>query len=82
MIRAKMYCQSTKADGDNEVVHLHAVVDEANKSWAKWTPSGSAILTINNEDAKGKFEAGKTYFVDFTPAPATEAGEAKASGKA
>jgi hypothetical protein len=80
MIRAKMYCQNVQDHGDNEQVTLSAVADDANKSWAKWTPSGGATLTINNEDAKGKFEKGKTYFVDFSPAPATEAGEAKAGG--
>ncbi len=76
MIRAKMYCQSVRDDGaGNEQVTLHAVADDANKGWAKWTPAGGATLTINNEDAKGKFVQGKTYFVDFTEAPATEAGE-------
>ena len=39
---------------------------------AKWTPSGLVKLTINNPEAFNQFEAGKVFFVDFSPAPRTE----------
>lgn len=42
--------------------------EEANKSWSKWTPSGSLEMAITNPEAIAKFEIGKSYFLDFTPA--------------
>lgn len=39
-----------------------------NKSWSKWTPSGEIKMSITNPDAIEKFEVGKLYDVDFTPA--------------
>lgn len=58
-------------------VKLSAVTDEGNKSWAKYTPSGSIELQIDNPDAYDAFELGQHYFVDFTKAPAREADESK-----
>ena len=48
----------TYADGDKE---------GTNKSWSKWTPSGSLSITITNPDAIDKFTIGKAYYLDFTP---------------
>lgn len=62
---------------DSSEVKLTPVMGDANKTWAKYTPAGSIALTINNPEAFEQFKIGETYFVDFTPAPATEAGEAK-----
>jgi hypothetical protein len=56
-------------------VILSAVAGEENKTWAKYTPSGKIELSIDNPDAYAYFELGKTYFVDFTEAPAKEADE-------
>lgn len=53
-------------------VHLSAVSDDANKTWAKFTPSGSLQITINNPDAVGFLKLGESYFLDFTVAPAAE----------
>lgn len=77
MLRAKMKCQSAEipSGGDTEVVRLFAVVDDENKTWAKYTPGGDLSLCINNPAAQGRFKAGETYFIDFTPAPAREADE-------
>lgn len=39
-----------------------------NADWSKATPQGSIVLGVTNPDAIAKFELGKFYFVDFTPA--------------
>lgn len=57
------------------VVVLTAVTDEANKTWAKYTPSGKLELSIDNPDAYDALELGKCYFVDFSEAPEKEADE-------
>lgn len=56
-------------------VTLTPVAGEENKTWAKYTPGGSVKLSINNPEAFAAFKIGETFFVDFTPAPATEAEE-------
>lgn len=70
-VRAKMKCTSKSGNQ----VRLDAVCDEQNKSWAQYTPCGSVQMSIDNPTALDRFEQGQTYFVDFTPAPATEAEE-------
>lgn len=52
---AKVEMQAAYGDGDNAV-------------WSKWTPSASCVMHITNPNATKQFEAGKEYFVDFTPA--------------
>lgn len=42
--------------------------DPANASWSKYTPSGKLEMTVTNPDAIDRFEKGKPYYVDFTPA--------------
>lgn len=59
----------------SSTVRLSPVSGDENKTWSKWTPSGSVELQINNEAAFEQFKLGQTFFVDFTPAPATEAEE-------
>lgn len=76
MIRAKFRCTSvTNHEGHNdnksETVKLCAAngpKDTANAQWSKWTPSGTLEMTINNPEAQGKFEPGKYYFLDISPA--------------
>jgi hypothetical protein len=41
---------------------------EANKDWSKWTPSGELKMMVTNPAAIEKFELGKEYYLDFTPA--------------
>ena len=41
--------------------------DEDN-TFAKFSPSVSMTFTIANPELFGKYEPGKTYYVDFTPA--------------
>jgi hypothetical protein len=79
-VRCKMMCVS-KADSANQwqpdapkksTVKLAPVVDEANKTWAKYTPGGSIELQIDNPAAVDAFEIGAFYYVDFSRAPAGE----------
>jgi len=70
-VRAKMVCESKSGNQ----VQLRAVVDDENKTWAMYTPCGDVRLTIDNPGALDQFEAGRTYFVDFSVAPAKEADE-------
>lgn len=36
--------------------------------FARYTPSGSLQMTINNPDLLGKFKPGEKYYLDFTKA--------------
>lgn len=50
-------------------VSLGAVTDEnceENKSFYLATPSGTIEMVVDNPDAKGFFELGETYYVEFT----------------
>lgn len=78
-VRAKFkVSQITKHDvgsgGVSETVKLLPVYGnqhgDANKDWSKYTPTGEITMGITLEGAVGKFELGKSYFVDFTPADA------------
>lgn len=69
-MRCKVYC-SYKQEA-NEGVHLHftPVVEgsEENKQFFRWTPGGQVMFYTVNKEAAAKFEHGKQYYVDFTPA--------------
>ncbi len=78
-IKAKMNCTSvTKTGWKNEAgdlrhredVTLEAVYGDGdeNKSFSDATPSAKVTMTIDNQEAIGKFTPGKPYYVDFTPA--------------
>jgi hypothetical protein len=76
-MRVNEVVQSKAGDGstESETVKLMAVYGAArteNADWAKWTPSASFIIQINNPNAFGKFSKGHEFFIDFTPAPAPE----------
>jgi hypothetical protein len=76
MIRAKFKCLAVVEDKGpdgakyQEQVSFCAVTDasEDNKSWSKWTPSGSLSMSITNHEVWGAFEVDKEYFLDFTKA--------------
>jgi hypothetical protein len=79
-VRAKFYVSEvTKSyypnTTDRANVKLNAVMDADNKTWAKYTPSGSITLSIDNPAAVEQFKPGEYYFVDFSPAPQKEAEE-------
>lgn len=76
MVRAKFRVQSViHHDGEQRTIQLAAVSGKENESWSKWTPSGSLQMSITNPEAFSQFKPGDVFFLDFTPAPATEAGE-------
>jgi hypothetical protein len=67
-ILAKFECGTVQALKEQETVSLSAVNgknETANAQWAKYTPSGSVTLTINNPEARQKFAPGKFYLVTF-----------------
>jgi hypothetical protein len=76
VIRAKVRVSAvteTKSDaGDvvQESVVAYPVTgdSEENKQWAKYTPSGSLSLSIDNPSAFGRLPQGAEFFVDLTPA--------------
>lgn len=79
-VRCKMYVSEKRnsqypGSKPTTVVKLSAVSGDENKTWSKYTPSGSVELHINNPDAYDAFVLGEAYFVDFTIAPAKEADE-------
>jgi hypothetical protein len=77
MIRAKFNVISVVDQGtapnpkNAEIVTLLPVYspDPESENHAFWTatPQGRVEMTINNQDAWGKFKQGSQYFVDFTP---------------
>jgi hypothetical protein len=76
MIRAKMYLESITHTTWGTQVALRAVTKgEENKDWSAATPTGTLNLTIKNEKAAERFkleDLGSEFYVDITPAPATD----------
>jgi len=76
-MRAKFQVASVERFGTSEKLKFHAVAksgaypedgsDEDN-TFAKWSPSASCEIHVTNPALHGKFEPGKKYYVDFTPA--------------
>ena len=72
-VRAKFVCTGIKdsPEYENKTVYFSPVISgsEENKSFSKYTPAGSAQLTISYEtEASNFFEDGKEYYLDFTQA--------------
>lgn len=76
MVRAKFKCMEIKhahsgsADYSAATVTLIPVWGDgkANDQWSKATPSGKLEMLITNPAAVSKFELGREYYLDFTPA--------------
>ena len=67
-VRAKFVCNSVTSNGETKFYSFSAAIQgEENKDWAKYTPSGTLGINIDNPAAQ-VFEAGKSYFLDFSPA--------------
>jgi len=69
-VRAKFDCVVFEENEgyENKTVVMTPVVSgsEENKSFSKYTPSGSLQLVISNETEASKFfEVGKQYYLDF-----------------
>ncbi len=77
-MRAKFRIQTvTKLEGGNEKLEMCVVGrkdayppdgSDENNTFAKFSPSGKLELYIANPALWGKFEPGKEYYLDFTPA--------------
>jgi hypothetical protein len=77
MVRAKFYvievAETAYGPGTKPVeqkrVRMTAVTSdsEENKSWSKWTPSGSLEMVINNPAAYEQFKPGQVVFLTLEP---------------
>lgn len=47
---------------------------DENNTFARWTPTATCEVYVNNPALHGKFEPGQEYYVDFTPAAAPAGG--------
>ena len=66
-VRAKFKCSSVlQWEGPGRKYEFTAVVDKANESWSKYTPSGNVTIMIDNP-ACPPFIPGKQYYLDITP---------------
>lgn len=75
MVRAKFIVDSvSKTRFGMNSVRLAPVCNgsEENKEFFKWTPGGSIELQVVNDETAAKFEPGKEYYVDFSPAEKDE----------
>lgn len=71
MVRAKLRLSSVTPQGEGRLLRFDAQYDDKtpeDQRFQKATPSGHAELVVDNPAALDKFEAGKAYYVDFTPA--------------
>jgi len=72
-VRAKFECVGIEdqPDCESKSVLFSPVINgsDENKSFSKYTPSGSLNLQISYEtEASNAFEVGKEYYLDFTEA--------------
>lgn len=78
-MRAKMVVSTVEShEGGVEVLRLRAVARsdsypadgrDENNTYAKFSPSASLELHVNNPALFGRIKAGEHYYVDFTPVP-------------
>ena len=77
-VRAKFWITGIEHHVRHQATEVNATVkmaavyanDEINKSWSKYTPSGTIQMQITNPGALEQFEVGKEYYIDFTPVDA------------
>lgn len=84
MMRAKLQVRSVTPNGDLrttgafETISTSAVTGTAafgpqgeseDNTFARYTPSASFTVQINNPQLFGKFKIGQKFYVDFTEAP-------------
>lgn len=70
-VRAKFVCNGVQdhPEYENKSVSFTAVTtgSEENKSFSKYTPSGTVQMSISYEtEASNFFEVGKEYYLDFS----------------
>lgn len=79
MMRAKMKVLSVEATEYGETIKAAPVTtpvagkpdygpngESEDNTFARFTPSGSLSLTVNNPDLIGKIKPGQKFYVDFT----------------
>lgn len=69
-MRCKVYCTWKQAYEDGFYLTFSPVVEGSveNKEFFKYTPGGNLQFNVLNKEAASKFEQGKQYYVDFSPA--------------
>jgi hypothetical protein len=74
-MRAKMQVSSVEATTYVETIKAAPVCgdkpfgekgESEDNTFARFTPSGSLSLTVNNPDLLGKIKPGQKFYVDFT----------------
>lgn len=81
-VRAKFKVESTTVYDDSQedfsvAVHLQVVTNETedpsgeNKSFSRWTPTGSLHMHVTNPALAGFFVEGQLYYLDIIPANAS-----------
>lgn len=71
MVRAKFKCESrTIHEGGSSTLSFRAVTNtsEENQGFWKYTPSGELKIQCAMKETADKFEPGKEYYIDFSPA--------------
>ena len=69
MVVAKfVWMSGLQSVGQETISFQPAVYGEENKTWSKFTPSGSLSMTVTNPDVFGKFVPGKEYLLNFSEA--------------
>lgn len=74
MMRAKMRVMAVTAAYEGaEIVKAFPVCgqfdangDSEDNTYARYTPSGSLELVINNPSLRGKIKEGQVFYIDFT----------------
>jgi len=69
-VRAKFKVTEKVLTESGQRIKLNVVTSgsEENKEFFKWTPYGQLEMGTVNDEAANKFEVGKEYFIDFSPA--------------
>lgn len=75
MMRAKMLVSSVEVTMHGEIIKAAPVCgdkpfgekgESEDNTFARFSPSGSLSLTVNNPDLFGKIKPGQKFYVDFT----------------
>lgn len=72
VVRAKVRCESIEQNTVKftTVYETDAQKSDENVRFTRATPWGEISLGIDNPTAREQFEVGKSYYVDFSGAPA------------
>lgn len=73
-MRAKLTVESVTLNEHGEQVKFRALYSQnkEDNTFAEATPSADASFYISNKALHGRFKPGQKFYVDFTPAEASE----------